>query len=155
MIVGSIVKGVLGVTVNWLSSLYANGRIKWCPWPLKEQDQAICLAGMAALLHDFGHLPFAHLLGEVLESVNWVPKGVGQAGMEGFVLKNRLDKDNIFQQTWLQLATTLGIESAEVAKKAIQDLIIGQFSVPWIQAILNSAVDADKIDYLCRDSRFL
>jgi hypothetical protein len=148
-------QGVLAVTVTWLSSLYASGRIKWHPWPLRDEGQAIRLAGMAALLHDFGHLPFAHLLAEVLESVNWVPRGAGQAGMEGFVLRKRLDRNDIFKETWSQLATMLEIESADAAKNAVQDLIIGQFGIPWIQAILNSAVDADKIDYLCRDSWFL
>src|SRR6185295_14633460 len=39
--------------------------------------------------------------------------------------------------------------------KAVIQLTHGWCGMPWLQSIVNSAIDADKIDYLRRDQQFL
>jgi len=107
---------------------------------------------VAVALHDVGHLLFAHLLGEVLESINWVPPGRGLSGLEQEVLKARFDRD--FRDFWNKLGTQLNCKPDSV-NAAVTDLIAGRHGLPWAQAIVNSPIDADKLDYVQRDSEFL
>lgn len=144
-------RGVLAVTARWLEHLTANGSEVLSTSfskPLEKYKRAILLA---ALLHDFGHLPFAHLVGEVLENINWIPSEAAHGGLEAFVLQRRLESG---VANWGQVAQELGVET-KLVKELVHQMITGRIGVPWLRAILNSAIDADKIDYICRDSLFL
>jgi hypothetical protein len=146
-------KGALTVALLWYRHLIDQNLAKHSLRPLQIGEEALkklVLIGVA--LHDIGHLPFAHLLGEVLESINWVPEGKGLSGLEQEVLQARLEND--FKDLWNKLASDLSCRPDHL-KLAVTDLISGRHGLPWAQAIVNSPIDADKLDYVQRDSQFL
>jgi len=153
-------KGALTIALRWYHHLNrhltSQGLAKDClrQLGLKEgaEDALRKLVLLAVALHDIGHLPFAHLLGEVLESINWVPEGKGLSGLEQEVLEARFKEH--FQGLWKKLGSELSCNPDSV-QAAVTDLISGRHGLPWAQAIVNSPIDADKLDYVQRDSEFL
>lgn len=102
---------------------------------------------IAALLHDIGHLPFAHLIEEIFQDLNWKP-----SKYEGFFthslntaenIKHLFHEDKYFRD---QLSS-LGYSVGDLVR-----LIDGEFGVGFLDAIINSPIDADKIDYIFRDT---
>lgn len=149
--------GVLTIASLWYLALYKKQRDTLDSWAkrlgLRDAGALGRLVRASAIMHDLGHLPFAHLLGEVLETINWVAPGNGLSGLEGEVLRQRFD-DASLEKWWIDLGSALGCPS-DVAKQSIIALISGEHGLPWLQAIVNSPVDADKLDYVQRDSVFL
>jgi hypothetical protein len=140
--------GALTIALRWCSQLIHSSRYLG----LNSDEGVRVLVSLAVALHDIGHLPFAHLVGEVLESINWVPPGEGLSGLEQQVLATRFDKN--LKELWPEWGTRLQFPPDRL-KEAITDLISGRHGLPWAQAIVNSAIDADKLDYVQRDSEFL
>jgi|GEM_PF-2707379 len=102
---------------------------------------------IAALLHDVGHLPFSHLIEEIFGEFGWRPANYVEAYSHGLgtevivrsLFDNHADyKDNLKR---------LGYSVDDLVR-----LIQGQFGVGFMDAIINSPVDADKIDYVFRDT---
>jgi hypothetical protein len=148
-------KGALTIALLWCRHLMSQDLAKHGlrQLGLKDAEDALRkLVLLAVALHDIGHLPFAHLLGEVLESINWVPEGKGLSGLEQEVLRARLEND--FKDLWSELGSKLSWRPDHL-KLAVTDLISGRHGLPWAQAIVNSPIDADKLDYVQRDSQFL
>ncbi|HEX2896754.1 MAG TPA: hypothetical protein VHP63_01725, partial [candidate division Zixibacteria bacterium] len=150
----------------WLKWLEENGCVPQhclkasaqCLNDKKSWTQIRQIVGTALLLHDYGHLPFAHLLEQVLASINWLPVGNGSNSGEILLLKERLDPGRI-KSYWQELLRDFepgqNITKPDDIYKSVFSLISGKHGVPWLQVIVNSPIDADKIDYVRFDSRFL
>ena len=103
---------------------------------------------LAALLHDIGHLPFSHLMEDVFNELNWKPAGYKDHYSHEFQTDKEIEElfnDNK-QKLKKQLEET-GYNVTDVIK-----LVNGSFGVGYLDAIINSSIDADKIDYIFRDT---
>jgi putative nucleotidyltransferase with HDIG domain len=105
---------------------------------LDQDDRRVVRA--AALLHDIGHGPFSHVSEAVLDERNGI-NGVHEAISVAII------------RTDPQLSAALGKELC----KRVADLIghTGDFAVRSVlRDIVSGPTDADKLDYLLRDSYF-
>ena len=105
---------------------------------------------IAAFLHDLGHLPFSHLLEEVFDEFGWVSAGERFAFnheqytsrlLEGLVASNDILK---------QIMEEIGYSAVE-----LQQLINGEYGKGYLDALINSPLDCDKIEYLFSDAIFM
>lgn len=110
---------------------------------------------LATLFHDARHLPFSHLMEEVFRELNWgfpsvrgfegIPQSVDRVipsmrGDFGRHLEEALRKEG------------LKVELEEWWKTRVVALQEGRVGSPWLEAIVDSALDVDKIQYIFHDS---
>jgi HD superfamily phosphohydrolase len=103
-----------------------------------NKKQLRLLLKLAGLLHDVGHGPFSHAF-EKITSVN----------------HEELSQSIILYEKGNILPILRRIEDDVLKKHAaewIVDIIAGTFSPIWAKEIISSQLDADRIDYLLRDS---
>ena len=103
---------------------------------LPDEEQRIVRAG--ALLHDVGHGPFSHVSENVLDDRSGV-SGVHEAISVALI------------RTDPHLRAALGEETCSEAR-LLEDAGGGLRSV--LGDIISGPTDADKLDYLLRDSRY-
>lgn len=103
---------------------------------------------MAGLLHDLGHYPFAHNLEALHHKGRDTPRheDVGGRIILGEIAQFRGDR--VLGET---LRTDFGIEPERVISLCTGDGIRTQMD-KILRSIISSAIDADKMDYLERDS---
>ncbi len=91
---------------------------------------------LAALLHDVGHGPFSHTLEEILKSLSV------KFDHEHMTKRILVEEDS-------EIATVLGDRGARLVP-----FIDKKLREPnrWFYSIVSSALDADRLDYLLRDS---
>lgn len=102
---------------------------------------------IAALLHDIGHLPFAHLIEEIFQELNWKP-----AKYEEFFTHSLNTVTNINDMFTRNPSCQDYLISLGYTKDDLIRLINGEFGVGYLDAIINSPIDADKMDYIFRDT---
>ena len=135
--------------------------------PARERARLRAAVRMAVLCHDLGHLPLSHAsesiapLRGALGLPPWVPGDRGaQASHEDFTL--RLLLDSSLTPTLARSLSPMGI-----APEAVAGLVLGSdppsgpaFAVggddwgPLLREIVSGELDADRMDYLLRDSLF-
>ena len=111
----------------------------------KVTDTDIKLVRIAALLHDVGHGPFSHVSEALLEK---------SASEDPLMVQKR---EKIHEQITVDIIRTdSGI--ADILKPNERDFVIdmiqGKETSDWRRDIVSSELDADKMDYLLRDSYF-
>ena len=115
---------------------------------LNEEERDIIKC--AALLHDVGHGPFSHTLETIIQN---------SLNLNHVELTKRIifGKYDILQSeeknfiTYPQLCEILDKEGID--KNLLSNIIIGKnTNKSYLVEILNSAIDADQIDYLIRDA---
>ena len=107
-------------------------------YPHIVNNRDIELIGIAGLLHDIGHGPFSHVFDNLLSSV----PGVLSHELRGCaIIKNMVSKYNI---------PMTGEELEEITKMIVPPK---QSTRNWKYQIVSGTVDADRCDYIVRDSR--
>lgn len=125
--------GVMHVATRALSKIAENNRKIGRPVSIEESD--VKLVRLAALLHDVGHHPFSHALD-----------------------KSRVirEEHEAYSQFLAENHFAGAIEASGVDPKQVSSLIGGerQHDRPFLTTLINSQIDADKMDYLLRDSYY-
>ena len=108
--------------------------------------------GIAALLHDIGHGPFSHTFEQVFKRPNEkMPLIRHEHWTTGFM--DRLARDWLPNYTQQSPPYRLGADDLQ----RIGDLIQGTLTDPcyyFLQQMVSSAVDADRMDYVLRDAQY-
>ena len=99
----------------------------------KDEMQTIRIAG---LLHDVGHGPFSHIYEHLLVKLNKTHEDMTQWVIEKSELKDHLQ--------------TIGEDTKTIAKLAVGKLRLQEKN--FIDQIIQSAVDVDKLDFIVRDT---
>jgi uncharacterized protein len=122
---------------HWLGVCHIAGRLLQ---ELDANDEDTTIVRAAALLHDIGHGPFSHVSEAILDARNGV-SGVHEAISVAII------------RTDGELHAALGQEVCQRAASLIEHS--GDFtSRSYLRDIVSGPSDADKLDYLLRDSYF-
>ncbi len=110
----------------------------------KEDVENVCLA---ALIHDIGHGPFSHVSEEALEI--YCDKEKIEKRLKGDREKiHELITEDIILNS--QLCDIIGKRGCEIIAK----LLSSGYGDPALKSIVSGPIDADKQDYLLRDSYY-
>lgn len=113
----------------------------------KSSEQALLI--VAGLLHDCGHLPFSHLLEDVFAELSW---GITA---EGVSFKHSQYSRILVQQMCEAPSSQLKafLDRYEIRPEDVVALIEGNYGIGYLDTLINSAVDADKIAYIFTDAK--
>ncbi len=153
--------GVLAIATRLVESLNSKKGAEFIRPPESQQLR------LAALLHDCGHGILSHISEHFYERHHWIidlkkdPKY--QAAKAHELISYMIVKSVAFDQFFQKIRERYGeddekIGSIDSAKlKEIAGLIIGRPPSPdkaYLAGIINGPFDADKLDYIARDSYF-
>lgn len=115
---------------------------------------------MAALLHDIGHCPFSHVSETVLKdfSIMRVQTSKLKASPHE-ILSYYMLKSDVFQEFFNKLSGvySTSLNRTKLDGNKIADYVIGKNIEPdeqYLNDLINGEIDADKLDYIIRDSYF-
>jgi HD superfamily phosphohydrolase/NAD-dependent SIR2 family protein deacetylase len=122
----------------------------------REEERLASIVMFAGVHHDIGHLPFTHLAEEIFSEVHWtIEDWVDEFHHDEAALANCFGQiSNQMLNVSEKIAVTLGASKEEFLAW-VESAIQARSGFHWIDAILNSPLDADKLDYVLRDCRFL
>ena len=123
---------------------------------LKKKDKPsyneMTFLQLAALLHDIGHLPYSHLMEEVFNEFGWKlsssDTGYSHEQNTKILLEkmyNKTGESNLFKDL---------LDKTKYTCNDLQRLISGEFGVGYLDALINSPIDCDKIEYLFTDTLY-
>ncbi len=122
----------------------------------EEEERLATVVMFAAIHHDIGHLPFTHLAEDIFGEVHWtVEDWSAEFHHDEAVLANCFE--DIRQQTFDisgKVAEILGARPHEF-RTWVEAAIQARSGNHWVDAILNSPLDTDKLDYVIRDCGYL
>ncbi|MBN2330081.1 MAG: HD domain-containing protein [Candidatus Omnitrophica bacterium] len=113
---------------------------------LEIDDDRVRIVRLAALLHDLGHGPFSHISEPLLE--RYADKKKLPADQKTSKIHELITAEIIKSDK--QITKIIGSDAAE----RITQLLEKGFSKPALKSIVSGPIDADKQDYLLRDSFF-
>lgn len=119
--------GVYEITRQIISMFERNG---YTDWPREERLVSLC----AALLHDVGHGPFSHSLEQVFGTDH-----------------EKWTCDMILGDTQINRVLR---ETDETLPERVAAVICKTYEKPIVVSLVSSQMDADRMDYLLRDSYF-
>lgn len=108
-------------------------------------DQDVDLMRFAALLHDIGHGPFSHVSEDVFDEIA-ARKALKEEAQKKIHEKITVD----IIQTDLEINSILKDDERDFIIRLIQE----EEMQDWRRNVISSELDADKMDYLLRDSYF-
>ena len=113
-------------------------------------DADLQVIRLAGLLHDIGHPPLSHALEEVLKHYpEFIPKSLG----EDYSHESYSHKIILGDEISKILNRSLTYLTMKNIPEYIADIAIGKSDSP-LTAIISGELDADRIDYLLRDSYY-
>ncbi|MBW5449060.1 HD domain-containing protein [Cohnella sp. CFH 77786] len=119
--------GVYEITRKIISQFERNGFVEW---PQEERLVSLC----AALLHDVGHGPFSHSLEQVF--------GTDHEKWTCDIILGDTEVNRVLR------------EAQEGLPERISSVICKTYERPIVVSLVSSQMDADRMDYLLRDSYF-
>jgi hypothetical protein len=115
------------------------------PFGREDRPEERQFVRLGALLHDVGHIPFSHLMEEVFTEL-------------GRHLSDSEFDHDLYQRQVLEKGGIREIIERHLSLYTVEDIIDlnrGRFGVAYLEKILNGPLDADKLDYVSRDSFYL
>lgn len=113
----------------------------------KSTKEELKFLQLAAFFHDVGHLPFSHLLEEIFQEFGWVSPGETKAFNHEQhtrkVIKDIFSEGTIFAKE---------LKSSGYTIDDLYRVIRGEFGIGYLDALINSPMDCDKIEYLFSDA---
>lgn len=143
--------GACHLSVLWFRHLAKSARITTA-----EEERLATIAMMAVLHHDLGHIPFSHLAEEMLDEVHWTMREGGpRFHHDSAVFASALTEHKGAAVAVAEaIAAKNGCNASELLVWA-EGAIEGRSGCTWLDAIVNSPLDCDKLDYVFRDCSFL
>jgi len=159
--------------VHALGACHVSGRIfdsilqHLPPLPDRERERLRAALRLAVLLHDLGHPPFSHSSESILPPraalglPDWLSRdGNGRATHEDYTLKIVLDSEltalieRVYAEIDVPPEAIASLLSGVPAPKGPHFVVDGLDYAPLLRQVVSSEVDADRMDYLLRDSFF-
>ena len=112
-------------------------------------EEARLALEMAALYHDARHLPFSHMMEEIFQELNWEYGALCYPEWgSGFV------KERLAPKLRSLAGNGQGMQPSGFWEYRVQPIQRGGTGVPWLDAIVDGALDVDKIEYVFHDAQF-
>ncbi len=132
----------------------------WIPALLDDQGSVpgfshtslASLAFLACAHHDLGHLPYTHLAEEVFDELHWTTHewSEGFRHDEAIFATSFSSLRDEATATIARVAVELSVSTEDVID-IVNRAVEGRSGIPLLDAVVNSPLDADKIDYVFRD----
>jgi len=145
--------GASHLAILWFRKLSSRGIVSLTE---QEEGRLATVVMFAAVHHDIGHLPFTHLAEDIFGELHWtVEDWSAEFHHDEAVLANCFE--DIRQQTFDisgKVAKILAARPQEF-RTWVEAAIQARSGYHWVDAILNSPLDTDKLDYVLRDCGYL
>ena len=153
--------GVLAIATRLVESLNSKKGPAFITPPERQQLR------LAALLHDCGHGILSHISEYFYEQHHWITDlkkdPAYEAAKAHELMSYMIVKSRAFGEFFTKIRVKYGEEDESIRSidsgklKEIAKLIIGHYPSPdkaYLAGIINGPFDADKLDYIARDSYF-
>lgn len=146
--------GVATISGQMVKAIY-----KKCGKGLRDETEILNHVRLAALLHDVGHGPFSHLSEQLYEpKLQYIKKNnpVLRGGKPHEILSYFIIKSGYFQKFNKEIIK--GVYGVDIDLDFVGEIVVGYVDKTkrpesaFAVDLINGAFDADKLDYILRDS---